>query len=100
MSRPPYNFNTRAVGIVQEFALIPIDMAHVAWAHDIVVFSMEHYEAVESLINEYNENHARGFIMCLDPKIHVFPIEDDYEFRNPILVKELERLCQLNFSSE
>ena len=30
LSQAPYNFNTRAVGITKEFALIPIDMAHVA----------------------------------------------------------------------
>ena len=32
LSQPPYNFNTRAVGIAKEFALIPIDMAHAAWS--------------------------------------------------------------------
>jgi small subunit ribosomal protein S1 len=30
LSQPPYNFNTRAVGIAKEFALIPIDMLSVS----------------------------------------------------------------------
>lgn len=36
LSQHPYNYNTRAVGIDQEFALIPIDAVLVEWADEIV----------------------------------------------------------------
>ena len=56
LSQPPYNFNARAVGIAKEFALIPIDMAHVAWADDIVVFNVQQFDVINELLNIENDD--------------------------------------------
>src|SRR5258708_32622248 len=42
LSQEPYNFNTRAVGIEEEFALIPIDRVVVEWADEIVCMQDRH----------------------------------------------------------
>ncbi len=45
LSQEPYNYNTRAVGINEDYALIPLDKVHVEWADEIVV--MNQYMADE-----------------------------------------------------
>lgn len=92
LSQPPYNFNTRAVGIAKEFALIPIDMAHVAWADDIVVFNIEQFDVVNELLDCAEMN---GFERA---NVHIFPVEDDYSFRDPQLVQILKELAEQKFN--
>ena len=36
LSQPPYSYNTRAVGYTAEYALIPLDPVHIAWADEVV----------------------------------------------------------------
>ena len=92
LSQPPYNFNARAVGIAKEFALIPIDMAHVAWADDIVVFNGEQFDAVNELLDCAEMN---GFKRA---NVYIFPVEDVYSFRDPQLVQILKELAEQKFN--
>jgi predicted protein tyrosine phosphatase len=90
LSRDPYNFNTRAVGTSQDFALIPLDLAQIAWADEIVVFDDMHEATVVDLMHHLVENESRGANPFNYKPIHNFDIEDDFEYRDPILVKVIE----------
>lgn len=84
LSNEPFGFNTRAVGASQEYALIPIDEAHVLWAHEIICMNREQKLLVEQLLQDVTPDHWK-----LTP-IHVLDIPDNYEFRDPELVELLE----------
>lgn len=77
LSQDPYNYNTRAVGITNEFALIGLEDNPVLleWADEIVV--VHHYIASQfmKLCPEYKH------------KLVELDIPDEYEFRNPKLVE-------------
>lgn len=77
LAKPPFNFNTRAVGYSTEYALIPLDACHVAWADKIVCVDIYSESAAYSLIEE----HLR------DKKpVYNLEIEDIYAFRDPELI--------------
>lgn len=88
LSNEPFNFNTRAVGSVKDYALIPLDAAHVAWADEFVVMGPTHQNAVEVLMVEL-ENNARGLDEAnhSEKPIHLLIIDDDYGFRDPELIE-------------
>ena len=73
LSQEPFNYNTRAVGMNKEFALIPVDSVLVDWADEIVV--MEDWMA-ELLLREY----SKLSIISLD-------IADSFTYRDPKLIK-------------
>lgn len=82
LSMEPFNFNTRAVGSSQEYALIPIDTAHVAFADEIVVVSDEQEQIVKNLQQQLMDDYG------LEPvPVHNVSIPDIYEFRDPKLVE-------------
>lgn len=41
LSSEPYNFNTRAAGLVREFALVPVDKVLLFWADEIVCMTAD-----------------------------------------------------------
>ena len=89
LSNPPYNCNTRAAGVSQDYALIPIDDALIHWADEIVCADEEHARPITELIKENN-------FLAKEKPIHILSIEDKYKTRSPELVKiveaELERV--------
>lgn len=89
LSRDPFNFNTRAVGLDQEFALVPIDLVHIAWADEICVMDHEQQAIVEEMIEQLEENHGHGMMHFGNKKIHNLLVPDDFGFRDPTLVKIL-----------
>lgn len=78
LSNPPFNFNTRAVGATQEYALIPIDRVLVEWADEIVCAENEQVRVVKEIMEECDNN--RKPIHCLD-------LPDQYQTRGPELIK-------------
>lgn len=76
LSREPYNFNTRAAGIVPAFALIPVDDVLLAWADEVVC--MEPWQA-ETLAKMTEKR-----VVCLN-------IQDSHPFRNDALVAEIKQ---------
>ncbi len=72
LSQEPYNFNTRAVGLEEDFALIPIDDVHIEWADEIVC--MTSYQAVEL------KWKTKKPIICLN-------IPDNFSYRDPQLME-------------
>lgn len=75
LSQEPFNFNTRAAGIDEEYALIPVDDVLVAWADQIVCMERGHEE---ELLERFPG--AKG-------KVVVLGIMDNYAYRDPQLVR-------------
>lgn len=73
LSQEPFNFNTRAAGLVKEYALVPVDPILLHWADEVVV--------MESWMGQ--EIEAMGF----DGDIKCLNIPDNYEYRDPELVE-------------
>ena len=86
LSQEPYNYNTRAAGITEEYALIPVDDVLLYWADEIVV-------AEDWMIEEL------GRIRKEDKPVYSLQLPDEYEYRNPELVELIkERYEQVRFS--
>lgn len=80
LSAPPFNYNTRAVGVDKEFALIPVDEVLLEWADEVVC--MERSHATELIDLGYSK-----------PMI-ILDIKDDFEYRNPKLMREIRSKYQ------
>ena len=81
LSMEPFNFNTRAAGVVPEFALVPVDEVLLAWADEIVCMEEHHKNAIEALTEKT--------IICLD-------IEDSFPYRDPELIQLIAERYQQN----
>lgn len=76
LSQDPFNYNTRSAG-VWDGALIKITPQLLTWADEIVTMEPEHTAAVRSMMN--------GMVPTM-PIIEL-GIPDDYEYRDPALMK-------------
>lgn len=72
LSQDPFNFNTRACGLANEYALIPLDRALLSWAQEIVV--MEPW-----MVDALREHVGETPVICLD-------IPDNFKYRDPELM--------------
>lgn len=80
LSRPPFNFNTRTVG-VEYYALVPITEPLLYWAQEIVCMTEKHKEKVQKILLGSSVSKK---IICLN-------IKDSYEYREKaleVLIKE------------
>lgn len=70
-----YGFNTRAAGITEEYALIPVDAVLIEWAEEIVWVEQKVYDKGWQ---EYKDllKHKRNVVLA---------IPDQYEWNNPEL---------------
>lgn len=73
-----FGYNTRAVGLSQEYALIPLEQTHVHWADEIVVMNSYMKQAIEKEYPEY------------DKPIIVLEVPDSF----PYMDEELQRLIK------
>jgi predicted protein tyrosine phosphatase len=80
LSNPPYNFNTRAAGVSDEYALIPVDIVLVEWADEIVCADGDHLHKIQELLKDINVTNQKK-------PVHVLDIPDSYGTRDPKLVK-------------
>jgi predicted protein tyrosine phosphatase len=92
LSNPPYNFNTRAVGLNKEYALTPIDEALVFWADDVIVMDEQMRREIETIIemSRWKEDFEA-------PNIYVWKIPDMFNFRDPALVEKIEGLAKKTY---
>lgn len=81
LARAPYNFNTRAAGMIKQFALIPVDQVLLTWCDEVVCMEEEHVELLGKLMNDTGV--ARP-VKCLD-------IQDAYEYMDDKLVWLIEQ---------
>ena len=80
LSQEPFNFNTRAAGLQEEFALIPVDDVLLEWADEIVCMTPDQKL---TLIQRTNKP-----IICLN-------ISDNYDYRNPDLMRVIRENYEL-----
>jgi predicted protein tyrosine phosphatase len=76
LSQEPYNYNTRAIGIVPEFALISLDNVLLHWADEIICVEQEHVLQIKDLLKENNLNKPLVYLN----------IPDIFSYREPKLI--------------
>lgn len=76
LSQAPYCYNTRAVGIDSDHALIPIDQVMVSWANEIVCMSERQAQLVTTLFKVHK-----------DTTVVSLEIEDCYSYREVDLIE-------------
>lgn len=87
LSQEPYNWNTRAVGVTKDYALIHIDEVHVAWADIILCMGLE-----QELYISQNFNVDGTPIYNLN-------IPDDFTYRDPELIEIIKsRIAELQLA--
>jgi predicted protein tyrosine phosphatase len=74
-----FNYNTRACGTADEYALIPISEALVHWA-DLVVF-----------VNHENWDQVRHLEVFEDKPVVVLELPDEFERNAPDLIAEIRK---------
>lgn len=79
LSQEPFNFNTRAAGVSDEYALIPVDEVLVTWADEIVCMEDSHRDVLRK---QYGE--------VIDFKVKVLHIPDAFQYRNKELMKMIK----------
>lgn len=77
LSQDPFNFNTRACGIVPQFALIPIEHVLLEWCDEIVCMEKFQLENLPLIMEKLGLTR---------PIVHL-EIEDNYRYRDPELMK-------------
>ena len=87
LSSPPFNFNTRAVGLSREYAIIPISDALLMWADIVLVMDSDQQKQVNdmqmALFNQMDDSmHDYNFKQVIN-----LGIEDEYNYRDPQLVQ-------------
>lgn len=74
LGQAPYNFNTRAAGITDDYALVPVDEVLLNWAQEIVCMTAEQKQ-------ELDKRAKPGCkVICLN-------IPDSFAYRDPKLIK-------------
>jgi predicted protein tyrosine phosphatase len=76
LSQEPFNFNTRAAGMSDEYALIPVDDVLLAWADEVVCME-------PGWEKELRDKGYKGPIVTL-------MIPDEYDYRNTDLMKMIK----------
>ena len=79
LSNAPYNFNTRAVGLDKEYALIPVDDALIEWADEILT------------MNESQLKILRAMFDLSGKPANSLGIPDSFEYRNPDLIELIKQ---------
>lgn len=85
LSQEPFNFNTRAAGISNEYALILVDQVLISWADEIVVMTKEQRHKIEVLLHKMGIPKS---VVCLD-------IPDNFAYRDA----ELQKLIAGNYQA-
>jgi len=86
LSNPPFNYNTRAVGVSEDFALIPLDAVHIHWADEIVVMSANQADVVKQMEADSNAKLGRR----AETPVHILNVPDMFAYRDPELIKILD----------
>lgn len=77
LASEPFNFNTRAAGLAEDYALIPVDDVLLNWAQEIVVMQPDQKLQVEKRLVGLGLNTP---VICLD-------IPDSFAYRDEQLMK-------------
>ena len=80
-----FGYNTRAVGVVSDYALIPLDRVQLLWADEVVFVEPRVHKEAKNLCT--NENW--GELEDLVAQVTVLGVPDKYEFMST----ELQKIC-------
>ena len=95
LSNPPYNCNTRAVGVSEEYALIPIELVHLEWADAIFCMDDDQAKYIRSVMEKGKTVGKRTYTVGNPKKpIYVLNLADCYGTRSPELVEEINKLLE------
>lgn len=83
-SNEPYSFNTRAAG-TESFALIRLDPELLGWADEVVCMEAHHRLAIDRMDISQQIHYPKGKM----PPVLVLGIPDNYEFRDPALIRRI-----------
>lgn len=78
LSQEPYNFNTRAAGLVPDFALVPVDKVLLEWADEIVCMTKDQRHTLEGMVKGSKK------VICLN-------IPDNFAYRDPALMELIRK---------
>lgn len=87
LSSPPFNFNTRAVGLSVEYAIIPISDALIMWADIILVMDADQQTQVNKMQMDLFDKMHGGMYDYDYKQVINLDIPDEFDYRNPVLVK-------------
>jgi predicted protein tyrosine phosphatase len=79
-----YGYNTRACGVSEEYALVPISTALILWSDEIVFAEEEHYQEVKGYLGECGYEGRLTILNIPDmysydaPEIHMF-LDEKYK---------------------
>ena len=88
LSQKPFDFNTRAVGVDRNYAIIPITEELIVWADEIVCMDNTHLHLLKGAASEFSEGGAN--ILEAKPVI-VLDIPDNFEYREPMLMNLIKQ---------
>lgn len=93
LAAEPFNFNTRAAGIDNDFAIIAVDEVLVRWADCIVVMEPSHRHQLERRFG--------SLIKDMNIEVVVLHIQDSYEYRDPELMNLIKQayMAETGFGS-
>lgn len=77
LSQAPFNCNTRAAGIEESYALVPVDDVLVRWADEIVCMTDEHAMVLRAKFGEF----------LVDRPVYVLNVPDNFAYRDPKLME-------------
>jgi predicted protein tyrosine phosphatase len=78
LSQDPYNFNTRAAGIEESYALIAVDEVLLRWSDEIVCMTEQHERALRAKFAEQLKEDS--------PVILTIGVPDIYAYRDAKLI--------------
>lgn len=71
LSQAPFNFNTRAAGIEESYALIPVTEVLLYWSDEIVCMTTQHQQMIQRKLDQYR----------LSRLVITLNIDDNYDYR-------------------
>jgi predicted protein tyrosine phosphatase len=81
LSQEPYNYNTRAAGLVESYALVYVDQVLLYWADEIVCMTLDQKAELEKRLESHGYEKP---VICLE-------IEDSYGYRSTDLIKLIKK---------
>lgn len=92
LAAEPFNFNTRACGVEEDYALIPLEEGLIIWADEFVFM---HENQATDAFEKFPELHKT------QKRIITLNIPDRYGYRDPELMKMIkERYLALSFIAD